>query len=267
MHSDFNTNIKSHLFVGVVLAVLAFAGRIEVIGIATIALYWISIRGFAISKKSLFKAAFLLMIVFITLGLSFHKLPGFHNILYLENYASGAGASLENRYINFDKGFLMLFLLDYYIQNKQSGKLMPAISYSVFLSVITIAILAAIAMSQGYIKFSPKVPPMILSWTLLNLAVVLAEESFFRAFLQRIINSYLSKSLGKNSAIASVLTVSIIFAVGHHAGGTMLMLLCFVASFFYGYAFVKTKRIEASIMVHFLVNLLHIFFFTHPYAV
>jgi membrane protease YdiL (CAAX protease family) len=52
----------------------------------------------------------------------------------------------------------------------------------------------------------------------------------------------------------------------HHHGGTIYVALSFIAGLFYGYAMMLTKRIEASIIVHFIVNLVHILMFTYPYA-
>lgn len=267
MYSEFSTNLKSHLFVAFIAGILFFLGKIELIGLAIISVCWVSIRGFAISQNVVFKLVFLVLLACIAYGISFHMLPGFNNILLLENYLSGEGAATTNRYLNFDKGFLMLFLLDYYIRNKQSAKLMPAISFSIFLSIITMAILAGIAMNAGFVKLSPKIPPMITSWIFLNLLVALSEEALFRGFLQNYMEKYLNKLLGRKLEYIVIFLVALIFTITYHKGGYMLMSLCFIAGIAYGLAFVKTKRIEASILTHFMVNLLHILFFTHPYAV
>lgn len=266
MYSEFKNNMISHLLVAAVLAALLFLGKVEVLGLVTISVFWVSIRGFAISKNMVLKLVFFVSLAFIALGLSTHMLPGFNNILLMENYLSGEGAATQNKYLNFDKSFLILFLVDYYIRNKQSAKLMPAISYSMFLSVATIAVLAAGASYIGYIKFSPKIPPMILTWIMLNLMVSLSEEALFRAFCQKNLGHYLSGMLGKNSEIIALFLMSILFGLAHCSGGIELIFLAFVAGLAYGYALVKTKRIEASILTHFMVNLFHILFFTHPYA-
>lgn len=43
-----------------------------------------------------------------------------------------------------------------------------------------------------------------------------------------------------------------------------MMLFATIAGIAYGYAYVKTKRIETSILVHFNFNLAHFIFFTYP---
>jgi len=42
------------------------------------------------------------------------------------------------------------------------------------------------------------------------------------------------------------------------------VVLAAVAGIVYGYAYEKTQRIEASILCHFGVNIIHFIFFTYP---
>ncbi|MFN5382224.1 MAG: lysostaphin resistance A-like protein [Alphaproteobacteria bacterium] len=49
-----------------------------------------------------------------------------------------------------------------------------------------------------------------------------------------------------------------------HSGPISYLIVVFIAGLFYGYAYQLTKRIEASILLHFLVNLIHFLFFTYP---
>jgi hypothetical protein len=62
----------------------------------------------------------------------------------------------------------------------------------------------------------------------------------------------------------SLLLVSIFFGVLHYSGGWKYILLATIAGIVYGYIYQKTKRIEASILTHFVLNTLHFLLFTYP---
>ena len=43
-----------------------------------------------------------------------------------------------------------------------------------------------------------------------------------------------------------------------------MILFAGTAGLFYGYTYQKTKRIEASMLVHFCLNMVHFLMFTYP---
>jgi hypothetical protein len=49
--------------------------------------------------------------------------------------------------------------------------------------------------------------------------------------------------------------------------GTSYALVATIAGFGYGWIFHLTKRIEASILAHYLLNAIHVLFFTYPMIV
>ena len=43
-----------------------------------------------------------------------------------------------------------------------------------------------------------------------------------------------------------------------------MMVMVALAGMGYGFAYLKTRRIEAAVLVHFLVNFTHLLFFSYP---
>ncbi|MCI5120133.1 MAG: CPBP family intramembrane metalloprotease [Candidatus Electrothrix sp. AUS4] len=50
----------------------------------------------------------------------------------------------------------------------------------------------------------------------------------------------------------------------HYAGGVTYIVLATVAGLGYGWTYLRTEQLEASILTHFLLNCIHFVFFTYP---
>ena len=57
---------------------------------------------------------------------------------------------------------------------------------------------------------------------------------------------------------------ALLFGVAHIAGGLHYVILATVAGLGYGWVYHKTQRVEACILLHVLLNTVHILFFTYP---
>jgi membrane protease YdiL (CAAX protease family) len=53
---------------------------------------------------------------------------------------------------------------------------------------------------------------------------------------------------------------SLLFGLEHYEGGLTYILLAAIAGLFYGYTYWNTKKIETSILLHFVFNLTHFYF-------
>ena len=62
----------------------------------------------------------------------------------------------------------------------------------------------------------------------------------------------------------AIIISSLLFGLWHFASGPGYMLFAALAGFGYGYAYAKTKHIEGSILVHFLLNTGQILLLTYP---
>lgn len=127
-----------------------------------------------------------------------------------------------------------------------------------------IAFLLIPALLINYISFAPKLDPNIILWTLNNLFFVCtAEEAIFRGLIQNKLQQKFQQFT--YGAQAALVIAAALFGLAHFRGGISYILLSSLAGLFYGFAYQKTQRIEAAILVHFLVNLAHILLFTYPF--
>jgi uncharacterized protein len=64
----------------------------------------------------------------------------------------------------------------------------------------------------------------------------------------------------------ALLVASALFGLAHFGGGWLYVIAATLAGLGYGWAYLRTKRIEASMFVHFALNATHFLFFTYPFA-
>ena len=205
-----------------------------------------------------------IFVYIMSILLWYHQIPGFANWQIVNDTLLSADALPFSMYLNFDKPLVGLLILGFgtlpLLKSKKDG-------YSVFIKTVPIAIIgtfviAGLAYAFGYIKFEPKWDNFFIVWFTSNLFLtVIAEEVLFRGFVQK----YLSLAFAKiwfGSGLA-LLIASILFAVVH-TGGLTYIFLAFVSGILYGWVYIKTNRIEASILTHLFLNSVHILLLTYP---
>ena len=259
---------KSYLIISALLAILLFTQRIELIAFAAILIYWTGIKIFTLHENKFVRSLAFILVLLFSIGLVFHKIPGFHNILFFDKIKLSIKSSPYSAYINFDKPFLALLLFYYYNKRKlYKIKFASALIYGLLLTIIAVSTLAILSIYADFIKFDPKIPKIIWIWIPMNIAVVIAEEACSRGFIQTSLMYGLRKCKisPAYAGFIAITLVSILFGIGHYfTGGPTYMLISGIAGLFYGYALYKTRMIETSFLVHFLVNLIHICLFTYP---
>lgn len=234
----------------VVLAVLSFVWK---------SFYQAQERGFKRGQVGWGCVAF-----FLSLGLGFHKLPGFSNWLLFPQIQFSSDAMPVAWYVNFDKPWMGILIIGYGFS--RIGLL--SVWKRLFQDVIAIVLgsglcLIGMCVLLHYVKWDPKLTEWTLPWLLMNVSLVcVSEEAFFRGFIQKSLSLFFGGS-ARAEKTAWVLA-SIGFGLAHLRGGYGYSFYATIAGLFYGYAFLKTKRIEASILVHFFVNALHFLMFTYP---
>ncbi|MDF1678811.1 MAG: CPBP family intramembrane metalloprotease [Legionellaceae bacterium] len=205
-----------------------------------------------------------LMILILGVGLMGFLFPGFHNQRVLNQVYISADAIPFTLYLNLDKTILGILII---------GWLHPRINtltawLSLFKNILPklgclILIVGGLSFFLGFVRFDAKYSSYLLIWAPTNLLFVcLAEEAFFRGFIQK----YLTRILTfiPYSAYVAIGCAAILFGLAHYKGGVQYMFLATVAGIGYGWAYFKTKKIEAAILIHFLLNLIHFLFFTYP---
>jgi membrane protease YdiL (CAAX protease family) len=126
-----------------------------------------------------------------------------------------------------------------------------------------IGLLLVLSLSTRYVRFDPKFPPQSWLWIGVNLGFTcVAEEALFRGFVQAQLQRLWQRvPRGEWLALA---VAAVLFGAAHAAGGAAYVALATVAGAGYGWVYLRTGRIEASILTHFALNATHFFFFTYP---
>ena len=238
---------------------------IEPVGLVWIALLALAGGGFSSPKSSApMRGAFAFAIIVLAGGLMAHQLPGFNNPRTISGLRFSAEGIPYRLHLNFDKttaGLLLLAFCHARIGRARDWQTMfrrtaPA-------ALATIIVLLTLALAFGYVRFDAKFPPHAWQWMWVNLCFTcMAEEALFRGFIQaQLQKTWQHIPRGKFLALA---TAAVLFGLAHAGGGMTYVALSTVAGFGYGWAYLRTGRIEASILAHFALNAVHFFGFTYP---
>ncbi|MGH8523804.1 MAG: lysostaphin resistance A-like protein, partial [Gammaproteobacteria bacterium] len=181
----------------------------------------------------------------------------------ISDVAFSVDAKPYNQHFNYDKALIGLALIAFCVpvcreRSRWAAMLKATLPWSllVFIVVVSLAVLI------GYVRFDPKFPPEFFLWAWINLFFTcIPEEALFRGFVQQGLQDRLRAS--RHRELIALTAASVLFGLAHFAGGLRYIFLATVAGFGYGWI-QRTRAIESSILVHFMVNALHFVFFTYP---
>ncbi|MBN2143021.1 MAG: CPBP family intramembrane metalloprotease [Candidatus Aureabacteria bacterium] len=241
------------------------AGRIEFSGVIPIMM--LGFLYFIVSQdrySRFLRACASVSAIILSIAISAHLVPGFNRWQLLDQAVCSERGQPYSLYAHMDKPFVGLFILGFgfplVTDKKEWGSLFRSL-LPVFISGLLILI--SLACLSNYACWDVKLPAWFFIWMLKNLFFTcVSEEAFFRGFLQK----RLTRMLERNpyGPMLSLIAVSILFGLAHVNGGFKYVILAAAAGIFYGYAYQKTQRIEAAILCHFGVNLVHFIFLTYP---
>jgi len=219
----------------------------------------------ASQSKSKQKILLSAITIILALALALHRLPGFNNPVIISNVTLSAGAPAFTQYANFDKGAVGLLLLAIMCSRATTAaEWRKLLRQTIPVAIITIVAVFGVATMVGYVKPDFKITQVTMLFLATNLFfTVMAEEAFFRGFLQDRVA--LSLARFRYGSLIAVACSAILFGLAHIAGGAIYVMLAFLGSLGYAYAYHITRRIEAPIIVHFAVNTVHFIGFTYPH--
>jgi uncharacterized protein len=191
-------------------------------------------------------------------------LPGFIRVELVPAQVLSQGAAPYALAVGFPKvtaGILILGLINPTLASPFGlGRVLKS-ALPVFLVTTVLVIVCALAL--GYTRFAAHWHALFLPWALVNLfSTCLAEEAFFRGFVQQELGR-----AGPNRALwggLALLVGAVLFGLVHYPGGANYVIAGTVAGLGYGWAFLRTQRIEAAMLVHFGVNAVHFLLFVYP---
>ncbi len=207
----------------------------------------------------------------LALALALHAIPGFRNPLVLEGVAWRPGDPAFSLRASFDKACAALLLLATVVPRCTDLAAARALVAPVGLAAL-LSTAAALGLGWAWGLTEPALswpavpghPQAVATFLALNLLVTcLAEEAFFRGLIQ----SALMKrwgDWGTTGLIAAIALPAALFGLAHLAGGPKMALLATVVGLGSGWAFARTRCIEAAVLVHFAVNAVHLLAFTYP---
>lgn len=253
--------------VTLVIAVLfgLISQRIDFIGLVFILLLIGTILCLNNKKiPTLMRVVSALGLFILGLGLGMHLVPGFHNLRVLDNVHISIHGIPFSLYQNFDKtvvGILIVGILHQRINTKRNWQHM--LKATAPRALLVIFIVAIFSFLFKFVWFDPKLPASLPIWAATNLFFVcLAEEAFFRGFIQNYLS--LAMKASRYGHLIALLITSILFGLSHFMGGIYYIALSTIAGLGYGWIYWRTQCIEASILTHFSLNLIHFLLFTYP---
>jgi len=204
---------------------------------------------------------FLLLAIAMGLGI----LPGFPRVMLVDGVVLTPGALLYTHEIGFAKIVVGIFVIGLiHREGVRSWRELGTVllrAAPVFL--ITGLAVVTLALALGYVRFEPKWTALFIPWAVAGLFFTcMPQEAFFRGFLQRELSD-----LGSNRQLASWLALAasaLFFGLVHLGGGWKYALASTLAGAGYGWAYLRTQRIEAAMAVHFALNATHFLLFTYP---
>lgn len=256
------TRVKPWVVLFGLSLVLAFVSQVaNPVAILSILLFYALLTMYHKCSSKL-KILLWFLILLLGLALELHFIPGFKNLLIWNKIQLTADAIPFTLYLNFDKTIVGVVILGLTLNLANTGIEWKSLLKQVaFKLPIIICIILILAIAFGYTKFEPKLPHDLWIWVLSNLLLTcVAEEGLFRGFFQK----SLSQLKYKYSDYVAILVPAISFGMIHYPGGIKYITYATIAGSLYGWVYKITKRIEASILTHFILNLIHILLFTYP---
>ena len=237
-----------------------FSGAAHLIGIIAVVLFYDFVQHYhsSLRRKYFYWGA----IFALGFALEIDQVPGFQPLWVINQIQFTSDAIPFSLGFNLGKIATGLILLGTLLPLASNGSDWKQLLQQTFSRLpLALVSLTLLSMALGYIRWEPKLPPHLLLWMMSNLFFTcVAEEGFFRGFLQQSLSKYNHRS----APLLAILVSALFFGLAHYTGGFYYILLATIAGIFYGWIYHVTKRIEASIITHFLLNLTHLLLFTYP---
>ena len=217
------------------------------------------------SHKRLWQALAGIAFFLYALAMGLALLPGFNRVELVAPMVLSPNAAPYSIAVGFPKvvtGIVILGLINPLLVRSWS-ELGRVLLRALPIYAITAAVGMAVVILMGYSSFAPKWTSLFLLFAPINLFFTcLAEEAFFRGFVQHEL-----ASIGARRALAAgiaLVAAAVLFGLAHFAGGLNYVIAAAIAGLGYGWAFMRDRRIEAAMLVHFGVNATHFLLFVYP---
>ena len=234
-----------------------------------LAALWIAIAGglawgYAKARHRGLRVLLGILFGLFALAMGVALLPGFTRVVLVDDVVLSPGAAPYDIAVGFPKVVVGLFILGLINPALVSRHGLPAVLRSAApVFAITALVVMIGVFSMGYTGFAPKWAPLFLLWAPINLFFTcLSEEAFFRGFVQHELSR--AGSASEVIGLAALVAGALLFGLVHFGGGMSYVIAAVLAGLGYGWAFQRTRRLEAAMAVHFGVNAVHFLLFVYP---
>lgn len=198
--------------------------------------------------------------------LAAHEVPWINNVLVFDAVTVSPLAAPYTLHWNYDKALAGVVLYAVCVQPQRKIEWRRMFVATAVIAALTPLVVAMPALGTNFVAWDPKWPSILLLWVPSNLLVTcVAEEVFFRGLLQRYVAWALRRTALPAASLVALFVGASAFGLAHLGGGITYAVLAAVAGLGYGAVYHVTQRVEASIIVHFILNLAHLLLFTYPF--
>jgi uncharacterized protein len=243
-----------------------YEGLMDWRGVLFVAALLVASHLYQVSSDKRMRIAWGITAVLVAAALATHRMPGFAPLLVAEGLRLSPTSAPMTVVANFDKGLAGIVLLACFCKRAETvSDWMRAVGVGLLAGAGTAAVVIALAVAAGAVRFDPKLPEITAAWLAINLGLTCVfEEALFRGVLQRGL-ALLLRHRPRLSWVP-LAVASLLFGLAHAGGGPVLVAVATLAGVGYGVAYAKTDRIEAAVIAHFTLNSIHFLGFTYPYA-
>ncbi len=239
------------------LGIALYANLIEPVGLIWLLLM---LAAAVLYQRNIYRAEMVFAMLALAFGLAVHGLPGFNNPSLLSNVQVSTASSNYSVSLGLDKFSAGLFIF-WFVFSSDERRLWDR-SWLKAVPVLLFTLAASIGIaSLGMIDLDIKLSMYLLFFAINNLLFTcMAEEAYFRGLIQKQINT-------RMHYIFAIVMSALLFGLAHYGAGRVdYVIAAIVAGLGYAGVYHITQSISASMLAHWLLNLVHFVFFTYPFA-
>ncbi|MDM5177479.1 CPBP family intramembrane metalloprotease [Massilia sp. DJPM01] len=197
------------------------------------------------------------------LAMSMHRFPGFVNPPLVSDLVISAAAAPVTQRLNFDTAAAGLILFALFCVPARTREQWREVGRHYWIILGTPLIVLPVGLLAGYVDVDLKLSAYTLWFIAINLLFTcVTEEAFFRGFIQEQLTRAMRR--WKAGPMIALCVAALLFGLAHARGGALLAGLAALAGLGYGYAYLRSKRIETAILTHLALNSIHFIAFTYP---
>jgi membrane protease YdiL (CAAX protease family) len=242
-----------------------FSGILQLLALIPIILLIIFLRALASQTLELrWRVIAGIFVLILAAAMELSIWPGYHSLTVLDHVFISSDAvpfTLKLEFSKITSGILLLAFTHSLIHHAKEWGTMFRLWWP--RTILVIVVVGACSFAFKYVHFDAKFPSSFVIFAIANLlGTAMAEEALFRGFIQKYLMQYFHQI--KYGNWLAIICAAFIFGCAHLWGGYKYMLLATIAGIGYGWIYMRTQRIEASMLTHFSLNITHFLLFTYP---